>query len=71
MKRVKKTWLEHNIPHQDRIDYKTALDELVLIFNEYPRETIDEKLSHGTKLGNGRGMLYQVLVITKKGGETR
>ena len=71
MRTVKKTWLANYMPHQERIDYKTALDELELIFNEYPRETIDEKLSQGTKLGNGKGMLYQVLVMTKKGGETR
>lgn len=71
MRKVKKTWFLHNIPHQERIDYKTALEELVVIFSEYPKRIIDEKLSQGTKLGNGRGMLYQVLVITKKGGKTK
>ncbi len=69
MRTVKKTWFTHNIPHQERISYREALSELVIIFNEYPRRIIDQKLSQGVKLGNGRGMLYQVLVITKKGGE--
>lgn len=70
MRTVRKTWFAHNIPHQERIDYKTALEELAIIFNKYPEKIIDEKLSQGTKLGNGKGMLYQVLVIKRKGGKT-
>jgi len=71
MRTVKKTWLSHNLPHQERIDYKTALSELVLIFSKYSRKIIDQKLSQGIKLGNGRGTLYQVLVIKGKGGKTK
>lgn len=67
MRMVKKTWFIHNVPHQEKISYKEALNELVLIFNKCPRETIEKKLSQGIKLGNGKGTLYQVLVITEKG----
>ena len=65
MRTVKKTWLSHNIPHQGRIEYQIALDELQGIFQNVPRKIIDEKLSHGTRLGNGKGMLYQVTTIKK------
>ena len=72
MRTVKKTWLANCIPHQGRIDYLTALNELQDIYPNTPREIIDEKLSQGTKLGNGKGRLYQVTVIkNKKTGRRR
>jgi len=66
MRTVKKTWLSHNIPYQGKIDYQIALNELQEIFQNVSRNVIDEKLSQGTRFGNGKGMLYQVTVIKKK-----
>ena len=71
MRTVKKEWIEDFAPHRNRIPYEKALNELQEIFTNCTRDMIDRKLSEGTKLGNGRGTTYQVLVIKKKGGETR
>ena len=69
MRTVKKEWIENFIPHQDKISYEQALNELQEIFTNCTKEMISKKLNQGTKLGNGRGTVYQVLVIKKKGGE--
>ena len=69
MRTVKKEWIENFTPHQDKIPYEKALNELQEIFTNCTKEMISKKLNQGTKLGNGRGTVYQVLVIKKKGGE--
>ena len=72
MRTVRKTWVSHNMPHTERIEYKDAVDELGKIFHKNTREKIKEKLDTGTRLGNGKGTIYQILVIRKtrkKGGK--
>lgn len=73
MRTVKKTWLAHNMPHVEKMGYEDAVDELEKIFHKNTREKIEEKLNAGTRLGNGKGAIYQILVIKKtkeKGGKT-
>ena len=70
MRTVKKTWVSHNMPHAERMEYKDAINELEEIFHKNTKEEIKEKLDTGTRLGNGKGKIYQILVIkkTKKRG---
>lgn len=73
MRMVKKSWLGHSMVHNQRMKYEDAMSELEKIFSKNTRKEIKEKLDTGTRLGNGRGMFYQILVIKdtkKRGGKT-
>lgn len=73
MRMVKKSWLGHGMAHNQRMKYEDAMGELEEIFSRNTKEEIKEKLDTGTRLGNGRGTFYQILVIKdtkKRGGKT-
>lgn len=73
MRTVKKSWLGQGMAHNQRIKYEDAMSELEEIFNKNTRKEIKEKLDNGTRLGNGKGRFYQILVIKdtkKRGGKT-
>ena len=71
MRTVKKESIKHFTPQREKIPYEQALNELQKIFTSSTKDILDRSLRQGIKLGNGRGTTYQVLVIKKKGGETR
>ena len=71
MRTVKKTWVLHNMPHVERMEYEDAINELEKIFHKNTRKKIKEKLDTGTRLGNGKGTIYQILVIKKTKKERR